>query len=159
MRYIAGFLAFVTLLALGLLAFVWYGAHLTVSETSVSVYNASEQRENYERVRQAIEEGSFTGTILQDASYRMPETYDFVVYNVRLHNNGWLPAEWIQMRIVPDGADILAFEEERGFSLAAHSAGTLSMTMMAYAGTTTERTAVVTYYVFGKPFKINVAVQ
>ena len=83
MRFVAGFLAFITLLALGLLAFVWHGAYLVVSETSFTVYSATEQRENYESVRLAIEEGSFTGTVLQDASFRMPETYEFVVYNVR----------------------------------------------------------------------------
>lgn len=159
MRYIAWFLAFVTLLALGLLAFVWHGAYLVVVETSVNVYNAAQQRENYENVRLAVEDGSFAGTVLQDASYRMPETYDFVVYNVRLRNNGLLPAEWIQMQIVPDGADILAFGDERGYSLAARSTGTLSMTMLSFAGTTTARTATVTYYVFGKPFEIKAVVQ
>lgn len=155
MRYVAIFLIFVTLLVIGGFSFLWYGAHLEIQDVQVAAYPATEQLASYDSILRSLAEGSFIGELYQNTAMIMPESYAFLTYSVSLGNKGLFPAEWIQLRVIPDNADVLMLGEPKGYSLGSGKSGVISATVLSRAGAIQERQFVVSYYVLGRAFTVS----
>ncbi|GHU76678.1 hypothetical protein AGMMS49992_22770 [Clostridia bacterium] len=160
MKRLAVILLIIAALAGSAALYLRLSAVLTVTDAYVEVHPAADSPAVYSDLQQKLSEGSFTGRILSDADLTAPDGYEFLVYTVRLKNNGILPAEWIQLEIQPSvGLDVLQVGEPRGFSLAAFSTGALSGTLLSRTDGDPARIVTVRYYVYGRLFTIDVLVS
>ena len=159
MKKLALALLILTLALTATALYLRLGAQLNVIGAGFSEKSAANEIDAWVNLYIELTDGTFQGTVLNDAEMDDASGYVFRTYSVNLRNLGMLRAEWISMAVHPQPADIIAYGESRGFTLPAFSYGTISATLLARAGSSTARTVSVEYYVFGRKFTIDVIAE
>ena len=120
----------VTVLGAGV---VLYGLQTMTPQVEMAVAAvtpASDAQDVFDDALRRIENRTFTGRVIADASGLSAEDAAFVTYTVRLNNRGFFPAEWITLTVVPGDGDILQLPDESAHVLTAGSRGDLSATIL-----------------------------
>ena len=156
MKAIAKFLTVVTMLVLLTIGYIFWAAELKVTPGGGLVESAADRASAFESIRQSTEIGSPDLIMFQNSIAAGPEQYVFVTYTLRMRNMNILPAEWIQIDMVPQAGDVLmvkaTVEDVPGFSEQLISVVLLTdRTTASYA-----RAATVSYYVYGHEVKVPV---
>ena len=121
-------------------------------EQAVAVATAATQAQDvFDDALGRIENRTFTGRVIADASNLSAQDATFVTYTVRLANRGFFPAEWITLTVTPKEGDVLQLPDESAHVLGARSRGDLSATIL-HAGDAqdTARELQIVCYVLGQ---------
>ena len=156
MKALAKFLTFVTVLVFLAGGYIYWAAEINVVPGGGLVESAADRTSAFESIRQSTELGSPDLIMFEDAITAGPDQYVFVTYTLRLRNRNILPAEWLQIDLIPQAGDVLmvkaTVEDIPGFSEQLVSVVLLTdRTTASYA-----RSATLSYYVYGHEFSVPV---
>ena len=107
MRVFTWILLIITVLALAVFGYGYYGLRVQTGEMNAVVTPAANALEQFEALRTQMDNDSLTGRVYRKEALGNPEDYVFVTYTVRVKNIGLIPAEWIELVITPGEGDIL----------------------------------------------------
>ena len=164
------------MLAIGMLALTVAGAGLVlyalnsmtphVESVSITSTPAWQAQENFDALMAQLDAGMFNGKQFALADDLSAQDCTFITYALRLKNAGFFPAEWIGLQVLPaqsaDGssADILQLGDTGAYVLGADSRGDLQATILHRGDAAqTQRTLLVTCYVFGSRVQFEVQAQ
>ena len=157
MRVFTWILLIITVLALAVFGYGYYGLRVQTGEMSAVVTPAANALEQFEALRAQMDNESLTGRVYRKEALGNPEDYVFVTYTVRVKNVGLIPAEWIELVITPGESDILEVDIADAQVLGAMREGDLKTVILQKGdGSDTARAAQVQYYAFGSPYAVNV---
>ena len=130
-------------------------------EQAVAVKTAAADAQDvFDDALRRIENRTFTGRLIADASSLSAEDATFVTYTVRLNNRGFFPAEWITLTVTPKDGDVLQLPDESAHVLAAGSRGDLSATILcAGDAQDTSRELEIVCYVLGQRVALTAKAQ
>ena len=156
MKAIAKFLTLVTVLVLLAGGYVIWASELKVAPGGAVVESAADRAQAFEGIRQSAETGSADLVMYADSIDYGADQYVFVTYTLRLRNLNALPAEWMQLDIVPQEGDVLmvkaTIEDVPAFNEQLFTVVLMTdRTVASYA-----RSATLTYYVYGHEISIPV---
>jgi len=156
MKALAKFLTVVTLLVLLAGGYILWAAELKVTPGGGLVESAADRASAFESIRQSTEIGSPDLIMFEDSIAYGPDQYVFVTYTLRMRNMNLIPAEWLQIDIVPQAGDVLmvkaTVEDVPGLSEQLVSVVLLTdRTTASYA-----RAATLSYYVYGHEYSVPV---
>ena len=157
MRVFTWILLIITVLALAVFGYGYYGLRVQTGEMNAVVTPAANALEQFEALRTQMDNDSLTGRVYRKEALGNPEDYVFVTYTVRVKNVGLIPAEWIELVITPGESDILEVDIADAQVLGAMREGDLKTVILQKGdGSDTARAAQVQYYAFGSPYAVNV---
>jgi len=159
MKKLSLFLLVIMIILLGAAAYLRLGARLIVTNAAVNVRGASTAPEEWASLFVDLTDGAFQGRVIADAGMSNSDDFEFRTYSIGLRNLGMLRAEWITIAVRAEEGDIIEYGEQRGFSLAPYSGGTITVRTLALASSPVERVVTVSYYVYGRPFSIETLVR
>ena len=150
----------VTVLGAGV---VLYGLQTMTPQVEMAVSAvtpASDAQDVFDDALRRIENRTFTGRVIADASGLSAQDASFVTYTVRLNNRGFFPAEWITLTVAPVEGDVLQLPDESAHVLTAGSRGDLSATILraSDAGDTARELELVCY-VLGRRIEFTAQAQ
>lgn len=157
MRKAAWILIAVTAIVLGVLGYGMYGLKVHNGQLRVTTLAATEATEQFEALRTKMDSDALTDRIYIKEALTNPEEYTFVTYTVRVKNVGIIPAEWIELVMVPQEGDVLQLDTGSAHALNAFSEGDLKATLLVKGeGNSGARTGKITYFAFGRPYEVRV---
>lgn len=156
MKALAKFLTVVTILVLIAGGYILWATELKVMPDRGLVESAADRASAFESIRQSSEIGSPDLILFKDSIDYGPDQYVFVTYTLRIRNINLLPAEWLQIDLVPQAGDVLmvkaTVEDIPSFSEQLVSVVLLTdRTTASYA-----RAATLSYYVYGHEYSVPV---
>lgn len=155
MRTIAKLLTVLAVLALLLLGYVVYTSKLIVNFDSMSVTSCADQPETFSACREMAQKGASEITMLGDLPGYDPLEYQFVTYTVDVRNLNLLSAEWMDLTLTGEPGDVMQINP-RAQDLAAFNSGKISVMLMTSRSVTNlTRRAVLSYYVYGRPYQVD----
>lgn len=126
-----------------------------VQVVAVSAQGVPLNETELERIKNAVEEDTFTGTLYQKPlEWGMASDYVFLDYTIRIRNNCLVPIDMIEAQVVPQSSDILQTADLEVHSLDLKSEGDLKVRILAPKDTHSIREIIVTYYVWGVSFSL-----
>ena len=156
MRVFTWILIAVTVIALGIFGYGYYGLTVQTGEMTAVVTPASNAVEQFEALRLSMDNDSLTGRVYKKEALGNPEDYVFVTYTLRVKNIGFIPAEWIELVISPEGGDLLEVPTNGAQVLGAMREGDLKTVILQKGdGSDVARSAQVRYYAFGRPYAVS----
>ena len=156
MRVLTWILIAVTVIALGLFGYGYYGLTVHTGEMTAVVTPAVHATEQFEALRADMDNDSLTGRVYRKEALGNPEDYVFVTYSLRVKNVGFIPAEWIELVISPGDGDILEVPASGAQVLGAMNEGDLKTVVLQKGdGSDNARSAQVRYYAFGRAYAVS----
>lgn len=149
----------VCLAALCGVGYLYMSASITVSPVETIASDAVSQSEYYQTLREQLENGSFTGTLFSQDRPDNPERDVFYTYTVQISNHSFLPAEVVELQIMPVTGDILQIGDPSEHTLISGHTISLSATLLTEKQLHNIRELTVTYYVWGIPFSAKLTSQ
>ena len=126
-----------------------------VQVVAVSAQGVPLNETELERIKNAVEEDTFTGTLYQKPlEWGTASDYVFLDYTIRIRNNCLVPIDMIEVQVVPQSSDILQTADLEVHSLDLKSEGDLKVRILAPKDTHSIREIIVTYYVWGVSFSL-----
>jgi len=153
-KRVAWGLVILLLIIVGCGAYLYTTAHVTLEDISLSVAPATEYATQFYDYQQRFENESITGILFQNTLTGTAEEYAFRTYAVTLSNRCLIPAERIELQIIPVEGDVLQLLNEPVPILAAGSSGILGAVLLTNASVHSVREIIITYYLWGYRFTI-----
>ena len=146
----------VVLLLLGVAGVIYLYAtsQITVEGLGAQAYEAQSQQAYFDDLKQRMESGTVLGTVFQNTPLGESSQYAFFTYTVRLRNDCMVPADMVEVQIVPTDKDILQLGDTSPKSLSRRSRGDITATILTTRDSDPMREIIITYYIWGKPFSI-----
>lgn len=143
------------LVMLLMLAYLFLTAEVTVVTVSSSGVNAGEKAEDFETLKNALDEETFMGTLFhKPEEWKKAEDYVYLQFQVRLRNGCLIPIDMIEVQVVPQPTDILQLADRQVHSLEAKQEADFSAMILAPKDTHPVREIIVSYYVWGVSFQL-----
>ncbi len=164
MKTAAVILVVLVLMAGALLVFQLVNTSLAVTPVSAQVIPCADQEPEFRRVQQAVDERALIGTALQQAVPGGAGDYSFIIYTVKVKNNGFLPAQMTEIQVSPISTDMLFYTDGSAqgvlpnVTVPAGGERTLRCVLLTQSveGMHAVRELFVTYYIWGHPFTVKV---
>ena len=157
---LAKILTATTLVLLAFLAIALFGVRLRVDVVEFSQASAREHAELAESLIRAAAGDDMDSDLFKRPTRDGIGNYQLITIKLRARNVGILPAEWVQLRIAPDPADIALFSggevDIPGLFQSREIQGTLLSEVEA--GTALRRLSL-EYYVFGRKLEVAVPID
>lgn len=157
MKYAAILMTLIFLLSLAGAGYLYLTANVTVSSTGIAVSEALSQPQAFGEIRQALQEGSATGTVFTDSIPERAEDYKFVTFRIQLKNTTFIDAEMVELQVVPRDGDVLQLAGGKPVTLTAQGSGVYEATILTSVNSFTGHEVIVTYYLWGQPFSMRAA--
>ena len=147
------------MIALVVLALLVVGYFYATARVSIAAYKAegvaaSENAALFAQAQEAIAQGTFEGTVFNDAALGPIENYAWITYTLRLSNQCLVPVDMVEVQVVPDPQDVLQLGHTEVRSLEAKTMGDVTATILTAKDSHSIRELIVTYYVWGVSFSI-----
>jgi hypothetical protein len=164
MKTAAVILIVLVLIAGALLVYQLVNLTLSVTPVSAQVIPCNDQEPEFRRVQQAVDERALIGTVLQQAVPGNAGDYSFIIYSVKVKNNGFLPARMTEIQVSPLATDMLFYTDGSAqgvvpnITVPAGGSQTLRCVLLTQSieGMHAVRDIYVTYYIWGHPFTVKV---
>lgn|GEM_PF-2993584 len=154
MRVFAVIVLLITVTAIGLIAFCYFGAQMHIVDIYPTLTPAAGAAEAFEELKRQLKIDSFLGAVYHDVDLTNAESFAFLTLTVRMQNKGLLDQDYIQIHIQNHPADILQLAADRTPSLAGLRSADFSATLLIPAeNADVSRDVRVTYYVLGRPYE------
>lgn len=138
-----------------LVGYLFLTAEVQVTAISARGMPAANEPQRFERLRAAVEEETFEGTLFRKPlEWGAPEDYVYLQYTIRLRNNCLVPIDMIEAQVVPQSTDVLQIGDFQVRSLDAKSEGSFTVEVLAPKDTHAIREMIITYYVWGMGFNL-----
>ncbi len=149
----------ILMIALVVLALLLVGYFYATARVSITAYKAegmaaSENAALFAQTQEALAQGTFEGTVFNDAALGPMENYAWITYTLRLSNQCLVPVDMVEVQVVPDPQDVLQVGNEQVQSLDAKTIGDVKATILTAKDSHSIRELIVTYYVWGVSFSI-----
>ncbi|MEA4928644.1 MAG: hypothetical protein VB104_08205 [Candidatus Limiplasma sp.] len=147
------------MIALVVLALLLVGYFYATARVSITAYKAegmaaSENAALFAQTQEALAQGTFEGTVFNDAALGPMENYAWITYTLRLSNQCLVPVDMVEVQVVPDPQDVLQVGNAQVQSLDAKTIGDVKATILTAKDSHSIRELIVTYYVWGVSFSI-----
>lgn len=146
------------LLLLCCIAFAGYlfmTAEVSVVSITAQGIPASQNPEAFEKLKQAVEDETFYGTLYQKPQeWKESSEYVFLNYTLRIRNDCLVPIDMIEVQVVPQHGDVLQMPDLAVHSLDLKNEGDMTVQILAPKDTHSIREMIVTYYVWGVSFSL-----
>lgn len=149
----------ITLVVLAFLALCLYGVGLRVELTSFSAVSARINPDGAQELIETARRDDMGSDLYHRPTRDSLDEYQVITIKVDVRNIGVLPAEWLQLRVMPDPADVALFPggeiDVPGFG----SRREITATLLAHAEAPKEpRQMRLEYYVFGRRLEVAVPI-
>lgn len=149
--------------ALGFVAYFWLfqgpsSANMTVTYTDCIAADPVEFSDEFARLKEQRENGTFIGTVFSDLPLGSPEEYVFYTWTVHLSNQTRIPAKVVEIQIVPMDGDVLQYPDTEIRSIQPGQEIDLTATVLTARNKHRVREAIVTWYFWGKLFTERITV-
>lgn len=147
------------MIALVVLTLLLVGYFYATARVSIVAYKvegalATDRAEQFSQISTELTQGTFQGTVFNDAQLSGPENYAFITYTLRLSNQCLVPVDMVEAQVVPDPKDVLQLGDPTVRSLDAKTVGDITATILTARDSHAIRELIVTYYVWGVSFSI-----
>lgn len=149
MRIVAIVFMVLVLLAGTVIGYELFHTAIEVKGTVVQAFPASDREQEFQALRLAAEKNALQGTLLRRAEWQSSEHYTYHVYTIRLKNPGLLPAQMVELQVVPISQDILFYGETGEADLAPGEERNLSVVLLTEGQPHQVREIKITYYIWG----------
>ncbi len=159
MLKLAKFLTGITLVVLSILAICLYGVGLRVELTSFAAVSARVNPDSAQALIETARRDDMGSDLFKRPTRESLDDYQVISIKVAVRNIGVLPAEWLQLRVVPDPADVALFPGAEidipGFG----SQREINATLLAHVEAPKDpRQMRLEYYVFGRLMEVAVPI-
>lgn len=149
MKTAAIVLSVLVLIAGAAIGYELFNTALELKGTYVQTFSASEREQEFQSLRNAAEQNAVQGTLLRGTKWQTSGHYTYHVYTLRLKNSGLLPAEMVEMQVVPIAEDVLFYGETGKIDLAPGEERNLSVVLLSEGQPHEVREIKITYYIWG----------
>ncbi len=154
MKYVAWILVIVLLALIGSGVYLFLNTNISIDSISMTSYPASQYEDHFNEYKNGIANGTAIGTVFDATPLGEIDQYVFNTYAVKLTNNAFIPAEMVEVQIVPVQGDVLQTLTPDVITVLQRSTGQISATVLANKDAHTVRQVVVTYYLWGYYFTL-----
>lgn len=158
MRTLTWIVIIITLLCGGLIAYSLYAAELQVLQIDVQTVPAGAIPEVFDLLKEELAADAPMGRAYRQGPLAEGGDYVFHVYTLRLGNLGVLAADWVDLVLDPAPGSILQPTDDQPKNLPPMTQGDFRQVMLAEMGSQPGDKLTLTYFVFGRPYSIVVAV-
>ena len=159
MRIVAKILTVLAVAAVLLFGYVKWASEIGASYDSITVASCADYPENFAAYREVAATQGSEVTLFGELPGYDPSQYQFVSYTVELRNINLLPAEWIDLVIVPIDGDVMQINAAAQ-DLAPFNSSKMSILLITSRNTPTlARQAKLTYYVYGRLYELYVTLN
>ncbi len=159
MRVIAWILVAVVIAIAALLGYSMYAAELTLGASGCKVVAASDMAEQFAQLQQDVADQALKGVAFVNEPVGEIGEYSFHLYTVAVANRGFLAADWVELNVTAGEGDILQVTPQQVSMLPGLKEGQVTCTVLARADASTARDLTLTYFVFGRPYKLALKAQ
>jgi len=142
------------LLAGGLLGYALFHTDLQVVGKALQALPASEREAQFDALRSAVAHQSLQGTLLKSGELGVKEAYTYYIYTLRLKNACLVPAEMVEMQIMPTDADVLFYGDTQEVIIPPGQTKDVWCVLLTEGAPHSVRELCVTYYLWGHPQKV-----
>lgn len=133
-----------------LVGYLFMTAEVRVLNVTSQGVSAAQDAAAFERLKTAVEEGTFQGTLFQKPLvWKDAGEYVWITYTIRLRNDCLVPLDMVEAQIVPQAEDVLQLASLDVKSLDLKSEGDLTVRILTDKNAHPIREAIVTYYLWG----------
>ena len=154
MKSFAKALTGITVTILILFAYTLYGTNLRVSLSAISYQPASERAQAFENIMAAAKRGDAGITVFADDLNGDISEYQFVTLEYTISNIGFLPAEFIELRVAPNSGDVLQIDGSSEDIAGLTRSVTSAVILTRRVGNTNDYYAAVSYYILGRQHEV-----
>jgi len=138
----------------GCLGYGLFNSTLQVTGKGLQTIPASERAGEFEALRNAMEQNSLLGTILNRQQLGTADGYSYYIYTLRLHNPGLVPAEMVEMQIAPIQQDVLFYGENQEIVIPPQGTRDVWCVLLTQGTPHPVRDLYITYYLWGHPHEV-----
>ncbi len=154
MKYAAIILALVLVAALTITGITLFTSSITVSAAKQGI-TARAAAEDPELFAQVAEAARSTYPIREDDI----GSYTFYTWRVEISNNSYVPLEMVEATIHTQPGDIARIGQTAETAVAAHTTGSITITMLCRTAASPARDITVSWYLWGEKHMETVTVQ
>ena len=138
-----------------LVGYLFLSSEVQVTNISAQGISAGNNPEAFEKLKSAVSDGTFQGTLFQKPlEWKPASDYVYIEYTLTLRNNCLIPIDMIEVQIVPQSTDILQTADLDVHSLDLKSEGSIKTSILSPKDAHPVREIIVTYYVWGVSFSL-----
>lgn len=153
MKWVAIVLLILALVLGGVIAYQALNSSLVVAGQGAQRVPASDREGEFSVLRTAVERGSVEGTVFVSGGLGDIADYSYEVYTLRLKNNGLIDAEMVEVQLAPLAGDALYYGESGEVTIPKNGTRDIWVTVLT-TGEKAARDVYVTYYLWGRPYRI-----
>jgi len=158
MRIVAWALLVITVFAGLLIAYSLYAAELNITQAEVRVVPAGDMVTQFQGLHRAVQERALLGKAFQEGPADDPDAYEFHIYTVNLRNNGFIPADWVRLDVLPQPGAVLQSDGESAGFVPAMSPGEIQLAVLAQRGASPSRQLSLTYFIWSRSYNLPVVI-
>lgn len=163
MRRFALLLMVLALLCLGVFLYGYAGTHLDLRVSQVRVLSTADYPEEFGRLQRLHSLGAVRGTVYDQAPLGQAGEYVILQYSLVASNKGLIKAEMLEAQIMPLPGDVLSYSQKEAqgqdVNLSIEVLPGQQTQMMVYLlckkDANPARGIQVSYYIWGKPYLLN----
>ncbi len=159
MRVIAWILIAVVVVIAALLGYCLYAAEIKIGAAGCKVVPASEMAEQFAQLQQDVADQALKGIAFSNEPIGEIGAYSFHIYTAALANRGFLAADWVELNVAAGEGDILQVTPQSVSMLPGMKEGQVTCTVLARSDASTARDLTLTYFVYGRPYKLGLKAQ
>ena len=138
----------------GLMGYGLFNTSLAVVGKALQTFPATELPNEFLALKNAMEQRSLLGTVLNQSDLKDPEEYTYYVYTLRLKNPGLVAAEMVEMQIAPLPQDVLFYGPGEEIIIAPGKTYDIQCVLLTKGETHPVRDLHITYYLWGHPQEV-----
>jgi len=154
MKYVAWILVIILLALIAAGVYLYMNTNITITSINMSAYPAAQWEDHFDEYKKGIESSTAIGTIFDTTPLSQIDQYVFNTYTVSVLNNSFIPAEMVELQIVPAQGDVLQTLTADVVSIPSKSQGQVSATVLSNKDAHNVRQVIVTYYLWGYYFTL-----
>ncbi len=132
--------------------YLYVTAEVTVTETGCVALDAANAAETFLGLKDDLNNDSFVGTVFGDGKLGEAQEYQFYTYTLRVQNATFIPANVVELQVVPVSGDELQLGDSTRHDLNARSVGNFQAAILTRKGIHHVREVILTWYQWGLPF-------
>ncbi|NLI22852.1 MAG: hypothetical protein GX418_15060 [Clostridiales bacterium] len=141
-------------LALGIFAYFFATAKVTVERYDAQGVPASAYPEQFAQIQQQVAQQTFEGTLFQTRVSGSADAYAFITFTLEVNNQCLVPIDMVEVQVVPDPSDVLQLGDREVHSLGVKTKGYINATILTAKDSHSIRELILTYYVWGVSFSL-----
>ncbi len=127
---------------------------VTVADTALTVSDAAAQEKAFLSLQEQMRNGALSGLVYTDSLDGAADEYQFLQFEVTLRNTCFLPADMVELQVLPQSGDILQLADFSDHMLSRRSSGTFTATVLSRKSEILPHEIQVTFTMWGIPFRL-----